>query len=125
MAKIIKHPEHKEKIDYFLVYSRPDGSGFSFNCDEKGKPVSRMHPIGKQNYQDCIEGLNGTTFKGLQSFRRHWLEYAVLECDCGRHVELSDGLDNFCDCGACYNMSGQRVIPSSESEEYDYYDHDY
>lgn len=56
---------------------------------------------------------------------------ALLRCDCGAEVVLSDGLDNFCDgCDACYNMSGERVTPSSECNEYgepysDYYDSPY
>jgi len=40
---------------------------------------------------------------------------AEVRCPCGETLFLSDPLDNFCDgCGACYNMSGQRVIPSDE-----------
>jgi hypothetical protein len=34
---------------------------------------------------------------------------AVGLCACGRRVYLSHPLDNECDCGLIYNMSGQRV----------------
>jgi len=48
----------------------------------------------------------------INTFRSHWVEPAVGRCSCGREVVLSDPLDNECECGACYNMSGQAVIPS-------------
>jgi hypothetical protein len=41
-------------------------------------------------------------------------EPAVGECEvCGRDVELR-GFTNTCDCGADYNMSGQRLAPRSQ-----------
>ena len=38
---------------------------------------------------------------------------AIGECSCGRHVALT-GFTNTCDCGADYNMSGQRLAPRSQ-----------
>jgi hypothetical protein len=46
-----------------------------------------------------------------------WREPAVGRCSCGGEVQLSDGLENFCDsCGKCYNLSGQEVMSRSEWE---------
>ncbi len=51
---------------------------------------------------------------------------AILECDCGNHLELSDGLDNTCDkCGRNYNMSGQLVMHSRDPRVEEPYDEDY
>lgn len=52
---------------------------------------------------------------------------AILKCDCGTEVFLDDGLDNFCDqCGACYNILGQRVLPSNHPcVEEDYWEEEY
>ena len=51
---------------------------------------------------------------------------AVLRCSCGYDIELVDGLDNPCDeCGANYNMSGQRVLLSTDPRVEEYYDDDY
>ena len=51
---------------------------------------------------------------------------AVGECECGRAVTLDDPLDNVCDCGHIYNMSGQEVRclardidPADAGERYD------
>jgi hypothetical protein len=38
-------------------------------------------------------------------------------CNCGRIVVLEDPLDNFCDCGRCYNSSGQEVTASSQCDD--------
>lgn len=34
---------------------------------------------------------------------------AIGECDCGRHVVLQNPLNNECQCGKNYNLSGNRV----------------
>ena len=56
--------------------------------------------------------------------KRQGHDPAILKCDCGEKVLLTDGLDNLCDvCGACYNLSGQRVKPSwDEGVEEPYWD---
>ena len=40
------------------------------------------------------------------------MDPATGVCVCGEEVILRDPLDNPCDCGLCYNMSGQEVVPS-------------
>ena len=49
---------------------------------------------------------------------------ALARCDCGRELFLCHPLDNYCNCGRVYNMSGQSVIPSrqcdAQGEPYDY-----
>ena len=49
---------------------------------------------------------------------------ALALCTCGRQIVLHDPLDNYCNCGRVYNMSGQSVIPSNQcdaqGEPYDY-----
>jgi hypothetical protein len=39
------------------------------------------------------------------------------QCHCGCIVVLDNPLDNLCECGLCYNMSGQRVTPSWECDD--------
>ena len=54
------------------------------------------------------------------------VEPAVLRCDCGALVALTDGLDNPCSkCEANYNMSGQRVLFSRDPRVEEPYDDDY
>lgn len=58
--------------------------------------------------------------------RRGPYDPAMLLCDCGQTVDLYDPLDNTCDrCGANYNMSGQRVLHSSDPAVEEPYDEDY
>jgi len=50
----------------------------------------------------------------ILSRRKSRHEPAVGECDeCGEEVYLT-GFTNTCECGADYNMSGQRLAPRSQ-----------
>lgn len=43
------------------------------------------------------------------------LDPRVKVCDdCGSKIQLTAPLDNDCQCGACYNLSGQRVMSSDD-----------
>lgn len=53
----------------------------------------------------------------LKIIERKEGEPALARCRCGTKLYLDDPLDNVCGgCGACYNMSGQRVTPSHECD---------
>jgi len=54
-------------------------------------------------------------------FTRTWIEYATGRCACGAIVELSDPMDNECDCGRWFNWGGQEVIPMHECRDHDDY----
>lgn len=38
----------------------------------------------------------------------------VMRCDCSREVWLYDSWCTECDCGLCYNGSGQKLAPRSQ-----------
>ena len=38
----------------------------------------------------------------------------VMRCDCGQEVWLYSVWSNECDCGLCYNGSGQQLAPRSQ-----------
>lgn len=121
MLKIIRQREHVERLSYGLHFDAIDpatgkpferGNGVGFDCDEHGA-IIETDPQCLAHVRD-VRAKVGTEFSEpyINTFRSHWVEPAVGRCSCGREVVLSDPLDNECECGACYNMSGQAVIPS-------------
>lgn len=113
--KIIK-PRHTE-YTYGLFYQQKGGptGGFCFDCDSNGNVYfDRLKPIAKQSYQDCQDR---TQFEPPVIHTYSTRVPAIGLCECGRIVSLDNTLDNPCDCGACYNMSGQLVTPSWKCDE--------
>lgn len=117
MSRIISDSMHHLEAYYHLVYSWEDcsGAGFSFPCDEIGNvDIDSMQPEAQANYAACVRGEKDgkkLVCEGVERYSFNWKEPAVLECDCGAHVDL-DGFTNMCEgCGADYNMSGQRLAP--------------
>ena len=83
-----------------------------------------MPPFGEaQLYKNMIDEIDMLNFHNAHSNP----DPKIKVCDdCGAEVTLLHGLDNDCDCGACYNLSGQRVTPSSECDEQGHpFDHDF
>lgn len=120
MSEIVKRSERVCDVSYSLGYDYNDsepGHGFGFDCDAEGVvDVSGMSDVGKANLMNCKMGTNNTHCTGVHERVNTYMEPAVLECNCGEMVHLHNPLDNFCDCGECYNMSGQHVIPSSQCD---------
>jgi len=95
--------------------------GYSFDCDETGTPVN-LHEGTQESFNRCLandwkdEHGNPAPIvdKGIQSWKtKGYWEPAILKCDCGERVALR-GFTNTCDCGADYNMSGQRLASRAQ-----------
>jgi hypothetical protein len=101
--------EHSLNFDSLLH----PGSGFSFDCDEHGAVKPFEFAVGAQSYQDALAGV-GTEFDApyVHTSSRRWVEAAVAECTCGKHICLHSAHENTCTCGRVYNMSGQELIPN-------------
>jgi hypothetical protein len=118
MAEIIKRSHIVETTDCSLVFEYADdpNAGFSFTCDEDGNvDASTLQPAGYANLVVCLTGNVGrhtVIAKGVVKTVRSYRESSLLRCDCGDELYLHDPLDNLCTCGRCYNMSGQKVLPS-------------
>ncbi len=121
MSQIIKKSVRREIVEHFAVYTDLDckGAGYSFPCDASGNiALDEMEPAGIENYHLCRLREINVEYKGIETYKRSWVDPAMLQCDCGEKVELYDPLDNVCNCGAIYNMSGQRVrCLSTEADE--------
>ena len=120
MRNITRERKHVTDTYYVLEYDYNDsepGHGFSFDCDEVGMvDLANMGDMGKENYNECIAGTNNTHFVGKIKRENSYWEPAELKCGCGETVYLHNPLDNHCDCGQCFNMSGQQVTPSSQCD---------
>jgi len=114
MAQIISHREyHEEKVYHlsFHWYGFP-GAGFWFPCDKDGNLDEKWKD--SPSYLKCINGEHDVVADGVVCYTHRWTDPAILKCDCGAEVDLY-GFTNTChECGADYNMSGQRLAPRSQ-----------
>ena len=112
--KIIKQRERKTKVRYYLSFEWSDtpGSGFNFDCDEKGNVL--LTDANSGNYQKCISGEYDVIAEGLQKREWSYIEHAIGKCICGEEVIL-DGFTNTCDkCDRDYNSQGDLLAPRSQ-----------
>lgn len=124
MAKIIQESEIIKGTEYFhnFDYHGQINCGFSFPCDKDGNILAdNMATVGIDNYNKCINGTFDMVDRGVQSNAYVYREPAVAECEvCESDVALVDAMSNYCDCGAEYNLSGQRVFSELAEEPWDY-----
>lgn len=106
--------EYRLEFDY---KGKGQGNGYSFVVDAQGNLTNPG--AAKANYDYCLahpeefDNPGGT----LRTFEFDFREDAWGKCPIdGTEVILTDGLENFCDHGHCYNMSGDRVMSRSEWE---------
>lgn len=118
--KIVKERQHHDENFYCLNFwfvDPPNSCGFSFDCDENGNVTNLTNEAAKAHYAACLTGLvqGQRVLPGkIQKYTQHYSTPAIGLCEmCGRKVCL-DGFTNTCQCGADYNMSGQRLAPRSQ-----------
>ena len=119
MSTILRHSDVVDIEIYERDFLRKDGGGFSFPCDNDGRPEPPANPAAAENLRKCLAGeFPGLEDKGV----RHWTHRQripmLIRCDCNRELELTDCMTNRCECGTFYNGSGQRLAhPSQWGEE--------
>ena len=117
MARIIKRCERKKEVSYALefVHNQIKGAGFAFPCDKDGNvDMSQLSPAALENYLACVSGKENVTCQGVKKMVRTWIEPAILECDCGAHVELAMFTNTCSNCGTDYNFEGRRLAPREQ-----------
>jgi hypothetical protein len=103
--KTVQYTLYRRVFDY---HDRP-GSGFSFPCDAHGElDLYEMPEEACKNFQRCLNGELDVIDRGVVWLNADYTQSAAGQCDCGVVVELT-GFTNTCECGADYNMSGQRL----------------
>lgn len=115
--KIISRRQRREVVTYHRVFDRRalPGSGFSFDCDKDGNvDVAALNPCAQDSWKLVTTHPEDYEDLGAEERINRWTEPSVGECEkCGEQVSLY-GFTNTCECGADYNMSGQRLAPRSQ-----------
>jgi len=114
IQRYIQRSRTEDGISYSREFKWNDShGGFSFDCDSMGN-VEVEHKEGQENYARCIDGSFDVTDLGVLETKWTRRHRAIIECPyCEEHVVLRNST-NACNCGADYNMSGQRLAPRSE-----------
>lgn len=124
MLKNIQPRHAVELIERSIEFTNEDGAGFSFDCDENGKPVFACSEA-EQNYKSAIEAgpeAFPVAFNEFTVRRRTVIEDARGTCSCGEEVELYDQYQGACQCPKCgqwYNLYGQSLIDPEYWDESD------
>lgn len=121
MIPIIKHSERKESFTYSRNFDwrNEPGSGFGFDCDERGNIIEPTNKAAHENLRKCLSGEYDVVDLGVRQYVNRWTEPAIGKCHCGREVELSNALENECACGRLFNMSGQELRANWKRELYE------
>lgn len=120
----IKRDRRRETITcYQAVYFDPTRNySFSFDCDKDGNvnlEELAKHGTAYENYQaiqrtGICHGITFKTTPEIQDWSHDVTHAAIGECQCGGEVYL-EGFTNTCEqCGADYNLSGQRLAPRAQ-----------
>jgi hypothetical protein len=80
-----------------------------FDCDKEGN-LKKDYPKESWESANNLEEFHAPY---VETFTHYYTESSIGLCDCGREVTLY-GFTNTCDCGADYNMSGQRLAHRSQ-----------
>lgn len=118
MAKLLQAARDVPVPVWYQMYweRTAGGSGYSFPCTVDGvlitdglcdAALANIRLVDSHPEQFRSPRIN--RYGG--GFRR---EHAVYECDCCHAPVECDRFTNTCDCGADYNMSGQRLADRSQ-----------
>jgi hypothetical protein len=126
--QIIKCRERIVVTTYYYRFEdrKISGAGLQFPCDKDGKIDEAALP------EPALKNLKMARMMpdlylalGPQEYTHSYIDPAMGHCDgCGCEVHLY-GNTNTCACGLEYNMSGQRLAPREQWEEYGYEDDTY
>ena len=126
MLKDITPRTPVEIKDREVEFTRADGSGFAFPCDERGNPLSTLSPEALENYEYCLDHPEEfpEAFDEIRVQVRRYTEPASGTCICGTRVSLPGsymGADECPGCGRWYNVYGQELLPPDQWESEEYY----
>ncbi len=119
MLKIL---HKRERVDVnqnrrFFEWRDMPTAGFSFDSDEKGKvDREKLNPAAAENYDLCLARVQTGEMhdRGVEEHHHYYTNPAVAECYCGKELVLDNWLENECECGRNFNMSGQELAPRSQ-----------
>jgi hypothetical protein len=96
--------------------------GYGFPCDSEGNiDFESMPEAAIENIAYCFseDAAGHYVYRGIDDISYSYWQCAVGKCEvCGAEIHLDDPMDNFCDCGAIYNSSGQKVKCAARDIDY-------
>ena len=116
MSKIIIEKSITEQVYYphEFEYLFERGCGFTFDCDKEGNTENIINKCAIDNYNWCKNNPDKINDLGIIKHIRKIKNPAILLCDCGEKVHLTN-FTNTCDkCEADYNLFGQRLASRSQ-----------
>ena len=126
----IVYPEREKSEWYTVEFWYDEDGGFSFPCDETGKPLfDDTTDVAKENYEWCMA--HPEKFVRFNEVRHHVSHYkpnAHGTCVCGAEVELYDQYMGACECPNCgrwYNLFGQSLVPPNQWSQWENMDDRY
>ena len=115
MSKMISPRRKKtvlKRVREFLL-NADHGCGYSFPVDENDT-VILSNPDAEASFQMVITRPDLYEDMGVVEQKEVYTEPAVLLCDCGHRVCLSTDPAECPQCGALYNLFGQRLAPREQ-----------
>ena len=110
-AKIIKRFRIERYEEYTLSFEKRDSHGdYSFPCDKNGHvDIDSLNQASRKNYEGCVSGAIDVWEGEVTVYSSHRRYDSIGECECcGAHIVLSS-FTNTCECGADYNVRGNRL----------------
>lgn len=95
--------------DYQLTFADKNGCGYGFDSDVNGQ-IIELGQYARTSLACAIEGYNdGEYVMSIKNYSQ-MSRYYEGTCECGESLVAYGGYDEFsCDCGAEYNIWGQRL----------------
>lgn len=106
--KVTRVTEHHE--EYMLSFHDSYGSGYGFDCDKNGQILGDRHATWRTSVDYAIAGYCEGKYDIRIFDMSRDLKHYEGTCDCGKDLVAYGGYDEFeCECGAEYNIFGQRL----------------
>ena len=121
MLKNMTQRERKKVVRFSLEFTDGEGCGYCFPCNQRGEVnPDEMTECAKTNLDYCMS--HPEEFKVWNTVQREAYSYtepARGTCTCGREVTLVDEYCGACacECGRCYNLFGQELLPPEQWED--------
>ena len=120
MAKIIRSVL-QSRVSCYIEFTREDGSGYAFPCDEEGVLLP-LSSTGIKSFLYAMEHEEEfpVEFFHFAKYEKEYQPPNVLVCDCGKKVTMDNfyyGAIQCPKCGRWYNSVGSEILPPDYWEE--------
>ena len=114
--EIIQEAKREEVVERFICFDQrdmPEGTGYSFRCDEEGNLIDDENWSERRGRIYALLCNKGYKFPVIREYRWNRLLPRIGKCVCGEEVCLT-GYPNDCECGRDYDIQGNLLAPRSQ-----------